>query len=47
MDITQLKQMKDIDKELAQYEKAVANLTSQKTVLKDVIEKSYIAWREM
>ena len=39
MDINQLKQMKDMEKELAQYKKIVAELTLQNTVLKDVIEK--------
>ena len=39
MDINQLRQMKDMEKELAQYKKIVAELTLQNTVLKDVIEK--------
>jgi len=39
MDISQLKQMKEMEKELAQYKKIVAELTLQNAVLKDVIEK--------
>ncbi len=39
MDIHQLKQMKEMEKELIQYKKIVAELTLQNTVLKDVIEK--------
>jgi putative transposase len=39
MDINQLKQMKEMEKELVQYKKIVAELTLQNTVLKDVIEK--------
>jgi putative transposase len=39
MDINQLRQMKEMEKELAQYKKIVAELTLQNTVLKDVIEK--------
>ncbi|AGA77680.1 Transposase [Echinicola vietnamensis DSM 17526] len=39
MDLSQLKQMKEMEKELAQYKKIVAELTLQNTVLKDVIEK--------
>jgi len=39
MDVSQLKQMKEMEKELAQYKKIVAELTLQNTVLKDVIEK--------
>ncbi|SFC85195.1 putative transposase [Parapedobacter composti] len=39
MDAPQLKQMKDMERELAQYKKIVAELTLQNTVLKDVIEK--------
>jgi putative transposase len=38
MDVSQLKQMKEMEKE-AQYKKIVAELTLQNTVLKDVIEK--------
>jgi len=39
MNVSQLKQLKDMEKELAQYKKIVAELTLQNTVLKDVIEK--------
>ena len=39
MDVSQLKQMKEMERELAQYKKIVAELTLQNTVLKDVIEK--------
>ena len=39
MDVNQLKQMKEMEKELGQYKKIVAELTLQNTVLKDVIEK--------
>ena len=39
MNVSQLKQLKDLEKELAQYKKIVAELTLQNTVLKDVIEK--------
>lgn len=39
MEVSQLKQMKDMERELSQYKKIVAELTLQNTVLKDVIEK--------
>lgn len=39
MESSQLKQMKDMERELTQYKKIVAELTLQNTVLKDVIEK--------
>lgn len=39
MEASQLKQMKDMERELAQYKKIVAEQTLQITVLKDVIEK--------
>lgn len=39
MESSQLKQMKDMERELAQYKKIVAELTLQNTVLKGVIEK--------
>ncbi len=39
MESSHLKQMKDMERELAQYKKIVAELTLQNTVLKDVIEK--------
>ncbi len=40
MDLNQLKQMKEMEKELAQYKKKVAELIFQNTILKDIIEKS-------
>ena len=39
LDVNHLKQMKEMEKELAQYKKIVAELTLKNTVLKDVIEK--------
>lgn len=39
MDLSQLKQMKEMEKELSQYKKIVAEQALQITVLKDVIEK--------
>jgi len=39
MEASQLKQMKDMKRELAQYKKIVAEQALQITVLKDVIEK--------
>ena len=39
MEVSQVKQLKDLEKELAQYKKIVAELTLQNVVLKDVIEK--------
>ena len=39
MDVSQLKRLKEMERELAQYKKLVAELTLQNTVLKDVIEK--------
>jgi len=39
MDISQLKQLKELEKELSQYKKIVAEQALQITVLKDVIEK--------
>lgn len=39
MEVSQLKQMKDLERELSQYKRIVAELTLQNTVLKDVIEK--------
>ena len=39
MDISQLKHLKEMEKELAQYKKIVAEQALQITVLKDVIEK--------
>ena len=40
MDVNQqLRQMEDMEKELAQYKKIVAELTLQNTIIKDVIKK--------
>ena len=39
LDAGELTRMKEMEKELAQYKKIVAELTLQNTVLKDVIEK--------
>ncbi|HEY1024832.1 MAG TPA: hypothetical protein VGE26_06670 [Sphingobacteriaceae bacterium] len=39
MDVSQLKQLKEMEKELAQYKKIVAEQALEITVLKDVIEK--------
>lgn len=39
MDVSQLKQLKEMEKELAQYKKIVAEQALHITVLKDVIEK--------
>jgi putative transposase len=39
MDVNQLKRTKELEAELAQYKKIVAEQTLQITVLKDVIEK--------
>lgn len=39
MDVSQLKQLKEMEKELAQYKRIVAEQTLHITVLKDVIEK--------
>lgn len=41
MDVSQLKQLKEMEKELAQYKKIVAEQALQITVLKDVIEKKF------
>lgn len=41
MEVSQVKQLKDLEKELAQYKKIVAELTLQNVVLKDVIEKKF------
>jgi len=46
MEVSQVKQLKDLEKELAQYRKIVAELTLQNVVLKDVIEKSFRACRK-
>ena len=39
MEVSQLKQLREMEKELAQYKQIVAEQTLQITVLKDVIEK--------
>lgn len=39
MDLSQLTKLKEMEKQLGQYKKIVAELTLQNTVLKDVIEK--------
>jgi putative transposase len=39
MDVSQLKQLKEMERDLSQYKRIVAELTLQNTVLKDVIEK--------
>ncbi|WP_282636470.1 IS66 family insertion sequence element accessory protein TnpA [Sphingobacterium thalpophilum] len=39
MDVSQLKQLREMEKGLAQYKKIVAEQTLQITVLKEVIEK--------
>lgn len=41
MEVSQLKHLKELEHELAQYKKIVAELTLQNTVLKDVIEKKF------
>ena len=41
MEASQLKHLKELEHELAQYKKIVAELTLQNTVLKDVIEKKF------
>lgn len=46
MEVSQLKQLREIEKELAQYKKIVTELTLQNTVLKDVIEKSFRVCRK-
>lgn len=39
MKVSQVKQLKDLERELGQYKKIVTELTLQNTVLKDIIEK--------
>ncbi|MGO3195400.1 MAG: transposase [Sphingobacterium sp.] len=39
MEVSQVKQLKDLEKEVSQYKKIVAEQALQITVLKDVIEK--------
>jgi putative transposase len=40
MDVNDLKKMKEMESELAQFKRIVADLTLQNRILKDVIEKS-------
>lgn len=40
MEVSQVKQLKDLERELGLYKKIVAELTLQNTVLKGVIESS-------
>ena len=39
MEVTQLKRLKELEAEVSQYKRIVAEQTLQITVLKDVIEK--------
>ncbi|WP_312134986.1 hypothetical protein [Sphingobacterium sp.] len=39
MEVSQLKQLREMEKELAQYKKILAKQTLQITALKDVIDK--------
>ena len=39
MEVSQVKQLKDLERELGLYKKIVAELTLQNTVLKDVIQR--------
>lgn len=39
MDVSELKRLKELEAELAQFKRIVADLTLQNRVLKDVIEK--------
>jgi len=39
MEVSQLKQLREMEKELAQYKKILAKRTLQITALKDVIDK--------
>ncbi len=39
MQVSELKRMKEMEAEISQYKRIVAELTLQNTVLKDVIEK--------
>ena len=41
MEVSQVKQLKDLERELGLYKKIVAELTLQNTVQKDVIEKTF------
>lgn len=46
MEAHQLAQLKELEKQLSQYKKIVAELTLENVVLKDVIEKSFDALRK-
>jgi hypothetical protein len=46
MEVSQVKQLKDLERELAHYQKIVADLTLQNVVLKDVIEISFSSCRK-
>jgi putative transposase len=39
MDVNQMKRVKELESELTQYKKIIAEQTFQITVLKDIIEK--------
>ena len=39
MEVNQLKKLKELEQELSQYKKIVAEQTLQITVLKDIVEK--------
>ena len=41
MELAQLSKMKELEKQLSQYKKIVAELTLENTVMKDVIEKKF------
>jgi putative transposase len=41
LEVSQLKRMKELETELAQYKKIVAEQTLQISVLKDVVEKKF------
>jgi len=43
LEVNQIKRMKELESELAQYKKIIAEQTLHITVLKDVIEKSFRA----
>ena len=46
LDVQQLTKMKELEKELSQYKKIVAELTLENVVMKDVIAKSCNTFRE-
>ena len=41
MEVNQLKKLKELERELSQYKKIVAEQTLQITVLKDIVEKKF------